>query len=80
MVICSTRTRPQRSDSAPANQPPNADTSRVMVPRTPAWPVVMCHSPSRLGMTNEKICTSSASSDQPPKQASMVRRSRAVRS
>ena len=31
-------------------------------------------------MTNEKICTSSASSDQPPKQAAMVRRSRAVRS
>ena len=80
MVICSTRTRPQRSDSAPASQPPNAETSSVMVPSSPAWAVVMCHSASRLGMTKEKICTSSASSDQPPKQATMVRRSRAVRS
>ena len=80
MVICSTRTRPQRSDSAPASQPPNAETSNVMVPSSPACAVVMCQSASRLGMTNEKICTSSASSDQPPKQATMVRRSRAVRS
>src|ERR1700761_7164463 len=65
---------------APAIQPPNAEISSVMVASSPAWPAVIFHSASRLGMTKEKIWTSSASSDQPPKHAPIVRRSRGDRS
>jgi len=39
-VISSVRTRPMRSASTPANAPPMADTTRVVVARSPASPVV----------------------------------------
>src|SRR6185437_15877860 len=80
MVIWSTRTRPSRSDRAPANQPPKEETTSVTVASNPASPVVMPHRLSSDGMTKLKIWTSKASSDQPPKQAASVRRSVTLRS
>src|SRR5579859_4530206 len=65
---------------APPIQPPKAEISSVMVASSPAWPAVIFQRARRLGMTKEKIWTSSASSDQPPKHAPMVRRSRGDRS
>jgi hypothetical protein len=36
MVICSVRTRPMRSESRPAIQPPTADSSSALVASRPA--------------------------------------------
>lgn len=74
------RTRPYRSDKAPAIQPPNDETTNVTVASTPACAVVMPQTASSDGITKLKICTSSASNDQPPKQAAIVRRSEGFRS
>src|SRR5262249_56178066 len=43
MVICSVRTRPKRSDSAPANQPPKAEAKSVDVPINPACALVIAN-------------------------------------
>ena len=51
-----------------------------MVASSPASAVDICQIANSDGITKVNICTSSASSDQPPKQAIMVRRSRVVRS
>ncbi len=73
MVICSVRTRPKRSESAPATQPPNADVSSVTVPISPASALEMWKAAMIAGIAKLKICTSMASSAQPPKQAQNVR-------
>ena len=80
IVICSIRTRPKRSASVPQNQPPRDEISKVTVPMSPASPFDNPHSAMTVGITKLYIWTSNASSDQPPKQAPMVRRSRGVRS
>src|SRR4051794_15637960 len=74
------RTRPNRSASAPANQPPNADVSNVTVPIRPASALVIAKAMIIAGITKENICTSIASSAQPPKQAQKVRFSTGVSS
>jgi hypothetical protein len=80
IVICSIRTRPKRSAKVPVNQPPNEEINKVTVPISPASPRDSPHNPITVGITKLYICTSKASSDQPPKQASIVRRSRPLRS
>src|SRR6201999_4362245 len=80
MVICSIFTRPNRSASVPLNQPPSDDISSVTVPMRPASPFDIPHTAITVGMTKLYICTSNASSDQPPKQAHIVLRSLAFRS
>src|ERR1700674_2102128 len=57
----------------PANQPPNADVNRVAVPIKPASALLIANTAMIAGMAKLKICTSSASSAQPPKQAQNVR-------
>src|SRR5436853_5068371 len=44
IVICSMRTRPKRSASAPQNQPPSDEISKVTVPMSPASPFDNPHS------------------------------------
>jgi len=51
IAICSTRTRPKRSASAPANQPPNDEVTTVTVPIVPAAPVDMPHTAMTVGTT-----------------------------
>jgi len=51
MAIWSTRTRPKRSASAPANQPPNDEVTTVTVPIVPALPVDMPHAAMTVGTT-----------------------------
>src|SRR5579863_2303827 len=80
MVICSIFTRPNRSASVPLNQPPNDEISRVTVPISPASPFDRPQIAITVGITKLYICTSNASSDQPPKHANMVLRSLAFRS
>ncbi len=80
MVICSIFTRPKRSARVPLNQPPSEEISRVTVPINPASPFEMPQTAITVGITKLYICTSKASSDQPPKQANIVLRSLAVRS
>jgi hypothetical protein len=80
IVICSIRTRPNRSASVPENHPPNDEISKVTVPIRPASPRDSPHSAITVGITKLYICTSNASSAQPPKQAPIVRRSRAFKS
>ncbi len=72
-VICSVRTRPRRSVIAPAIQPPRAEATSVMPDTSPASVLPMCHAAMMVGMTRLNICTSSASSAQPPKHAQKVR-------
>ena len=78
MVICSVRTRPKRSDSAPANQPPNAEVSSVTVPISPASALVMANAAMMAGIAKLNICTSMASRTQPPTQAQNALRSRGL--
>src|ERR1039458_8599535 len=73
MVICSVRTRPKRSERAPANQPPKAEVSSVAVPISPASALVIAKATMIAGIAKLKICTSMASSLQPPKHAQNVR-------
>src|SRR5438067_461566 len=80
IVICSIFTRPNRSASVPQNQPPSDEISSVTVPISPASPFDNPQSAMTVGITKLYIWTSNASSDQPPKQAPIVRRSRGVRS
>jgi hypothetical protein len=75
IVICSIRTRPKRSAGVPENHPPNDEISSVTVPIRPACPRDRPQSVITVGITKLYICTSNASSAQPPKQAPMVRRS-----
>jgi hypothetical protein len=51
IAICSMRTRPKRSESAPANQPPNDEVTTVIVPIVPAAPVDMPHTAMTVGTT-----------------------------
>ena len=69
IVICSVRTRPKRSASAPANQPPKADENSVAVPIKPASALLIAKAAMIAGNAKLKIWTSMASSIQPPKQA-----------
>src|SRR6516162_2928077 len=80
IVICSMRTRPKRSAKVPENHPPSDDISKVTVPIRPASPRDNPQSAITVGITKLYICTSNASSAQPPKQAPMVRRSLAFSS
>src|ERR1700683_4701856 len=80
IVICSIFTRPYRSASVPLNQPPNDETSKVTVAISPASPFERLQIAITVGITKLYICTSKASSDQPPKHAHIVLRSLAVRS
>jgi hypothetical protein len=50
-AICSTRTRPKRSASALANQPPKDEVTTVTVPIVPAAPVEMPHNAMTVGTT-----------------------------
>src|ERR1700730_15710626 len=75
IVICSIRTRPNRSANVPENHPPNDEISRVTVPIRPASPRDSPDSAITVRITRRYICTSNASSAQPPKQAPIVRRS-----
>src|SRR5690242_2777491 len=75
IVICSIRTRPNRSANVPENHPPSDEISKVTVPMRPASPRDSPHSAITVGITKLYICTSNASSAQPPKQAPIVRRS-----
>jgi hypothetical protein len=74
-VICSIRTRPNRSASVPENQPPKDEINKVTVPISPAWPRDKPQSAITVGITKLYICTSNASKAQPPKHAAIVRRS-----
>ncbi len=74
------RTRPKRSAKVPENHPPNDEINKVTVPISPALPFDSDHSAITVGMIKLYICTSNASSAQPPKQAAIVRRSLAVKS
>src|SRR3974390_1889525 len=78
MVICKVRTRPKRSDSAPANHPPNAEVSSVTVPMMPASALVIAKAAMIAGMAKLNIWPSTASSIQPPMQAQNVFFSRAL--
>src|SRR6202048_3103311 len=49
IAICSTRTRPKRSESAPANQPPNDEATTVTVPIVPAAPDDLPHTAIAVG-------------------------------
>jgi hypothetical protein len=80
IVICSIRTRPNRSARVPENHPPSDEISRVTAPMSPACPRDRPHSAITVGITKLYICTSNASSAQPPKQAPIVRRSLAFNS
>jgi hypothetical protein len=51
MVICSVRTRPIRSATRPAIQPPAAEKSRALVASVPAWPLLRCQRAMSVGMT-----------------------------
>ena len=51
MVSCSVRTRPMRSASSPAAQPPTAEHSSVTVAIWPAWALVRLHSAMMVGIT-----------------------------
>jgi hypothetical protein len=51
IAICSTRTRPKRSASAPANQPPKDEVTAVTVPIVPAAPVDIPHTAMTVGTT-----------------------------
>ena len=51
MVICKVRTRPKQSASMPANHPPNADSSSVLVASRPACVLEMCQMATSVGMT-----------------------------
>jgi len=64
-----TRTRPSRSQSIPAIQPPNAEEISDEVPSRPASAVEMLHAAISVGIRKLYICASSASTAQPPKQA-----------
>src|ERR1700730_655499 len=75
IVICRIRTQPKRSAKVPENHPPSDDISKVTVPMRPASPRDTPQSAITVGITKLYICTSNASSAQPPKQAPMVRRS-----
>ena len=55
MVIWSMRTRPTRSDSAPAHQPPRADESSVAVPMSPASALVIAKAAMIAGMAKLNI-------------------------
>ena len=73
MVICSVRTRPNRSANIPAAHPPNADVNSVTVPISPASTLVIENVAIIAGIAKLKIATSKASSAHPPKQAHNVR-------
>ena len=51
MVICSMRTRPKRSDNAPAAQPPIADITSAEVAMSPASPLLIPQLTISVGMT-----------------------------
>ena len=75
MVICSASTRPMRSDTAPMIQPPSAEATRVTLPIRPASALLRLKAAINAGIARLNICTSSASSAQPPKQPQKVLRS-----
>ncbi|MBB4517121.1 hypothetical protein GGD68_005924 [Paraburkholderia fungorum] len=62
IVICKVFTRPMRSDSTPAAQPPTAELNSVTVPMSPASPRVMPHVAISVGITKLRNCVSMASS------------------
>src|SRR5271167_2685668 len=72
MVICRTLTRPKRSASRPAIQPPSEDINSAAVPSQPASLLLMCQAAIRLGMTKLESITSMPSRAQPPKVATSV--------
>src|SRR5271165_5442689 len=69
IVICRILTRPKRSASRPASQPPIEDINRAAVPSQPASLLLMCHAAIRLGMTKLYTITSMPSRAQPPNVA-----------
>src|SRR5450830_473323 len=77
MVSCKVRTRPRRSETAPITQPPSADETSVAALIMPACPLSRPKAAISAGIARVKICTSSASSAQPLKQAQNVLRSSA---
>ena len=48
--ICSIRTGSQRSQSAPENQPPNAEVNNVTAPISPALPLLIDHQAISVGV------------------------------
>src|SRR6266702_3733853 len=74
-VHCSVFTRPIRSESMPATQPPSAEATRVTPLTIPACVRLIDHSAMIAGITRLNNCTSSESSAHPPKHAQNVRRS-----
>ena len=64
-----------RSAKAPPSQPPSAEVTSVTLLIRPTLVLLTCQPAIRAGMTRLNICTSRASSAQPPKQAQNVRRS-----
>ncbi len=74
-VSCSVLTRPIRSASTPATQPPIAEATSVAPPTSPACVRLIDHSAMIAGITRLNICTSRESSAHPPKHAQNVRRS-----
>ena len=60
-------TRPKRSASVPENHAPSDEISNVTVPMRRASPRDNPHSAITVGVTKLYICTSNASSAQPPK-------------
>src|SRR5690349_13313653 len=76
IVSCSTFTRPILSASMPASHPPMDEVISADVPSSPACGLVNDQRPISVGIATAYICTSIASSAQPPKQAQNVDRSR----
>ena len=62
-------TRPKRSASVPENHAPSDEISNVTVPMRRASPRDNPHSAITVGVTKLYICTSNASSAQPPKHS-----------
>ena len=59
----------------PASQPPSAENNSVTVPSMPACPLSMPHKLMSVEITKVKTMKSSASTAQPPKAPTNVRRS-----
>ncbi|EGY00116.1 hypothetical protein AZA_84548 [Nitrospirillum viridazoti Y2] len=74
MVIFSNRTRPSRSASIPAIQPPAAEETRVTVASRPACAWVKFHKATRTGSMKAYSCTSMASRLNPANEVQNARR------
>lgn len=71
-------TRLKRSERTPPSQPPSVEAKSVTLLTRPASMLLTCQLAIKAGITRLNICMSRGSSDQPPRQAQKVRRSKVV--